>query len=318
MNYYEFIKIMKHLKDEDKFKYLYDYFYKNVSYNYVEWLYGYLFYGVNNFKKNYVEYNGELNKKNEKMLLCYLSNLQLYDHDSVYKPTDDDIIILDSIIKIRDYVGLDTISDIKRYKYGVQTLLNATFFSDLENDNVKKQLLRIFNKEIINKSFVPVKYGDYKVLFDITWMIYKSFSDNMYGKASYKNDLIRSGVCRHYSNFIKKVLDDLGIYTVNVIGQSGLFHEWNMVLINNEIRFIDITREIHLRNNAKDYEFKKGDWYLISIDDMFKLEEDRDIRELNGIKLDTFITKDNYKDNIDVLYNAFNHKVKVKKRDLFE
>ena len=316
MNYDEFIEIMQKLSYEEKFKYLYNYFYNNVSYNYAEWLYGYLCYGVSDFKHNYDIYKGELNKKNEKMLLCYLTEPKLYNQDSIYEISQDDIIPLNELISIRNNYDLNSINDINRYKKEINEYVNDTFFIDIDNNNIKKQLLNIFNTKIMNQSFIPYKYDKYKAIFDITWMIYKAFWDNSYGIASYKNELIISGVCRHYSAFIKKVLDDLNIYTVNVIGQSGLFHAWNMLLIDNEIKFIDITREIHLRNNIKEYDFKKGDWYLISIDDMFKLEEDRDIRELDGIKLDTFITKDNYRDNMNVLYNAFNHKVKVKKKDL--
>lgn len=313
-SYYRFIEIMKSLNEEEKYQFLYNYFYQNVDYNYYEWLYGFLSYGIDAFKPQYIEYKGELNPKHEYMLLCCIEDTKTYNDDSIYEVESDDEIPLNEIIKLRQQADLKSLSSIRDYKRKVTKLLEEDFFYDIENEEVKKELHEIFKRYILDPSLIPTKYDHYKVIYDITWMIYKSFKEKFAnGDAEYHNGLIKKGVCRHYANFIKKVLDDLNIPSLDVIGASGLFHEWNIVMIDNELKVIDITREIHLRNKLTD-EYNKGDWYLISIDEMFRLEPDRDIREINGISLEPYITKDNYQEQLPVLYNAFKQDLKTKKR----
>lgn len=311
-SYHKFIEIMHRLNNDEKFIFLYNYFYKKVSYNYYEWLYGKLMHGITDFKTETINYEGEL-KQNKDTIMCYIKEIIYSDKNPTYKADVGDEIILQEIINKRKKYNLNITSEIDKYKNEVIDLLNNSFFMQLKNNEIKEQLFEIFKNKIINQSLVPTDYYSQQVLYDITWMIYKSFQDDFQsGKATYYNGLIRAGVCRHYAQFIYKILNELGIHTVNIIGKSKLIHEWNMVMINDEIRFIDITREIHLRNKANNYNSNKGDWYLITIDDMFNLEPDRDIRQINDVNLDIFITKNNYKEYVDVLYNAFNNKEKKK------
>lgn len=320
-SYYKLIEIMKKLSFNDKLLFLYGYFYKKVSYEYLAWLYSYLDWGVNDYKESVNEYIGELNQTGQKMYLCELHSFMHHEENSIYKLEPNEEIIQQEIIKIKEKYDLTKAEEIKKYKYEIVDIISKSFFNTLENPQIKNQLFEFFQKNIIDLSLVPYEYQKNIFLLDIPWMINKSYHDNDCDKltgATYYNGLIRSGVCRHYSNFIKAVLYDLDIYTVNVIGRSGAFHSWNMIKINDEIKFIDITREIHLRNNAKKYNFNKMDWFLISIDEMFALEPDRDIRQLDDKVLDVFITKDNYQENMEILYNAFNNKTKVKKKDLMD
>lgn len=319
-SYHKLIEIMKKLNDNEKLIFLYNYFYKKVSYEYIAWLYSYLSWGIANFQSSYKEYTLEPNT-NKKIYLCELHSFELYDNNSIYKLEPEEKIIQQEIITIKKKYNLNKKEDIENYKKEIIDLINNSFFNTIENSEIKEQLIKILREKIIDLSLIPIEKNKITLLYDIPWMINKSYYDNNYDKitcATYYNGLIRSGVCRHYSNFIKKVLQDLDIYTVNVTGRSGSFHSWNMIKINEEIKFIDITREIHLRNNVKKYNFNKGAWFLISIDDMFLLEPDRDIRQLDDKKLDIFITKNNYKENMDILYNAFKTKTKVRKKDLID
>lgn len=320
-SYHKLIEIMKKLDDNEKLIFLYNYFYKKVSYEYIAWLFSYLAWGSSNPEYSCEQYTGELNPEQQQIYLCELHSFKYNNTNFTYTLKPHEKGTQQEIIDIKKKYNLTKIEDVKKYKQEVIDFINNTFFNSIEDNIIKTELFEIFKQKIIDLSLVPTKENKTIVLYDIPWMINKSYYDNNYNKAThatYYNGLIRSGVCRHYSYFIKKVLYDLDIHTVNVIGRSGFIHSWNMIKINGEIKFIDITREIHLRNNVKKYNFNKGDWFLISIDDMFKLEPDRDIRQLDDQKLDIFITKDNYKENMDILYNALNTKTKVKRKDLIK
>lgn len=316
-SYKKFINIMKEMTDEEKFAFLYDYFDKNVSYNYSEWLYSDLL--SNSFPKDpsFDEYYGELNPKKKKMILCSLGDITIYNEDDLKKGFSKVPFVI-QLPEIRKKYDLNKISDIDSYKKEVFDLINTLYIDNIDNEEIKEYLNNVVMEDIINISLVPYKYEDEDALYiyDIPWMIYDSYHEGDRCKSEFHNGLIKRGVCRNFSAFIKKVLDDLGIDTVNVIGKSNRFHEWNMVNINGDIKFIDISKEIHIRDNACSNGCNKGDWYLIDIDRMFELEPTREIVRLNDVDLDSFITKDNYKENMDVLIDAFKHKVKVKKKQL--
>lgn len=309
---------MKRLSDEEKFVFLYNYFYKKVSYNYLEWFYSELCYNASSHgDPAYEEYHGELNPNKNYMLLCSFSKFGIYGDNEVYKYDAEKPNIMQSIVELRNKYDLNKADDIEKYKRETIDLVTKLYFNNIQNNELRECFLNAFIKDIINPSLVPTKYEDYKVLYDITWMVYQSYWNNC--QTIYYNGLIRKGVCRHYSAFIKKVLDDLGIYTVDITGKSKELHGWNMINLNGEIKFIDITRELYLRDRTTEdagFSYNKGDWYLIDIDKMFELEPYREIRQLDDIKLDTYINKDNYKEYMNILYDAFNHKVQVKKKAL--
>ena len=311
-SYHKLIEIMKALSNEEKLIFVYNYFYREVDYNYFEWLYGFLSYGVVNFDLGYDNYTGEINKSGNTITLCYIRNLKFTGGDSTFYPDPKEELILQKIIDIRNKYNLNIESDVEKYKEEIIRLIHAEYINKIKNRSLRKLFSKILKEEIIKRSFVPVYINDKEYLFDITWMIFENQKDNAERNGYYHNGLLRNGVCRHYASFTKKVLSKLGFNITNVVGKSGLIHEWNMIIIGNEIRFIDMAREIHLRNKIKNYNYKKGDWFLITIEDLFKLEPERDIREINGIKLDTYITKDNYMDYIHILYNSFNTKENTK------
>ena len=316
-SYHKFIEIMKRLTDEEKFAFLYEYFYKNVSYNYLELLYSELCFNASSHgDPTYEEYHGELNPNNNYMLLCSFSKFGIFEDDEIYKYESEKPNIMQSIVELRNRYDLSKVEDIEKYKKETIDFVKVLYFDHIQNAELREKFLKVFIRDIINPSLVPTKYDNYKVLYDITWMVYQSYWHN--SQTIYYNGLIRKGVCRHYSAFIKKVLDDLGIYTVDITGKSEEIHGWNMINLNGKIKFIDICGELLLRDAivASDFNFNKGDWYLIDIDKMFELEPYREIRQLDDIKLDTYINKDNYKENMNVLYDAFNHKVHVKKKAL--
>ena len=310
-SYREFIKIMNKLTNEEKFVYLYNYFINNVTYNYFEWLYGFLGYGISGIKPNFIDYKGDLSKKDANIVLCVVDDIERY------QTNNDELIVLEEIIKLRKKHILNNHSSINHYKNQVAILMDELFFKQIQDKELYSKLFKIFKEDILDKSFVPEIYADYYMMYDISYLIYKSFWDNyLNGDPEYKKGLIKKGVCRHYSEFINNVLNDLNIKSIDVMGKSNLFHSWNMILVDDDIKFIDITREIYLRDKLNDYNFNKGDWYLIDIEEMFKLEPNRDIREINNEKLETIITKYNYKENMNVIYNALNKNIKLKKKNI--
>ena len=101
-SYYKFIEIMKRLSDEEKFAFLYEYFYKNVSYNYLELLYSELCFNASSHgDPTYEEYHGELNPNNNYMLLCSFSKFGIYKDDEIYKYESEKPNIMQSIVELR-------------------------------------------------------------------------------------------------------------------------------------------------------------------------------------------------------------------------
>ena len=314
-NYQKFIGLMEKLDEHEKFIFLYEYFYNVVKYNYYTWLYIALTHGCNN-PIPYCEHGYRINDFGDKeMLLFGLSDVTSYDDNSIFKSEKDDYIIFKDIINARWKYDIYSLDGICEYRDYVMKIVSDYLHMQISDKNKVLELITYFKDKIVDESFVP-PYGDGNVfIYDIPYLIYKTYwNQPKFEDGVYHNGLIREGVCRHFTEFINKVLGEFGIKSVSITSKNGMFHAFNMVEFDNEIRFIDMTREIHLRDGIESCDFGKGDFYLCDIDTLFEIVPDRVFLSLDNQQLSERITKDNCKENILVLYEGLAKK-KTLKRD---
>lgn len=127
------------------------------------------------------------------------------------------------------------------------------------------------------------------------------------------NGLLTKGVCKHYAEFLHKAFDDVGIDNALVGGISECNHAWNVVRVNGEIKYIDTTREVFIRDGYGNIpKQEKGKWILCNAQDMFKMQPGRRIYEIGETKLEEEITAENYEQMQDVIEAAFNREISLK------
>ena len=308
-NYQKFISMMKRLDEHEKFIFLYEYFYDVVKYNYLIWLYAELTYGCDK-PISYCEQNYRINDfSNKELILFGISHATEFPNDSLFKPAKDDYLIFREILKARWEFDVYTLEGIREYKEHVMKLVSEHLMYEIGDFPKVRELITYFNEQIVANSFLPPYNENDILVYDIPFMIYKTYwSQKKFEDGVYHNGLIREGVCRHFTDFIDCVLGELDIKSVPIISQNGLFHAFNMVEFDNEIRFIDMTKEIYLRDGVVTGDYQKHDFYLCDIDTLFEMVPDRRILSIDNQKLAEVITKDNYRENISMLHESLNKK----------
>ena len=84
--------------------------------------------------------------------------------------------------------------------------------------------------------------------------------------------LNNSGVCRTYSLAFEDIANKLGIPCRVVTGYTGMEHAWNIVLINGEVKHVDVAYAI-MRRNFSD----KRDFFLKKFDELIQHSGSRTI-----------------------------------------
>lgn len=77
--------------------------------------------------------------------------------------------------------------------------------------------------------------------------------------------LNNSGICKTYSLAFEDITNRLGVPCRIVTGYTGMEHAWNIVLINGEIKHIDVAYAI-MRRNISD----KRNFFLKSLDELIQ------------------------------------------------
>lgn len=108
-----------------------------------------------------------------------------------------------------------------------------------------------------------------------------------------ENGLIKCGVCRHFSKFVKKFCDDLKIKCY--IADSSDYHEFNIIEIDGEKRVFDFTRMIGIRDDFHNFDGQEiDDWFNMTFQKMFEYKPNRKIVAIDNIVLgQNSISKDN-------------------------
>lgn len=104
---------------------------------------------------------------------------------------------------------------------------------------------------------------------------------NLTEKPTEENEgLLTKGVCADYSQFVKKVCDDLDIKDCNIInGETMVSHVWNVI----EGKVYDPTYAIFARDNYESWgkATKPSDWLNVSFDHILELQPYRIVLEPN-------------------------------------
>ena len=119
----------------------------------------------------------------------------------------------------------------------------------------------------------------------------------------YENGLLKDGVCSDYSTFILKVLTDLNIPCLRVVGKGTTGHSWVMVYLQNQNRWVhfDMTMvRFYLDEWTKEYG-EPPKWIMASTEEMFDLQPNRTIERLITPEDDIIFKGHIDKDNQDIL-----------------
>ena len=117
-----------------------------------------------------------------------------------------------------------------------------------------------------------------------------------------ENGLMKSGVCENFSDYFVNLLPKIGIDTVKISGTSELKHAWNAVILDGKLKSIDLTRALFIRDGYKGIpeNQKSSDWLIADFKDTFKMQKTRTITGVGtdekgeSKKLDEIIDGSNY------------------------
>lgn len=116
------------------------------------------------------------------------------------------------------------------------------------------------------------------------------------GEAIYEDGLIKKGVCKDFSPFVKKFCESCGI---KCEGLGTGDHVFNLINIDGQERIFDYTRMLGIRDDYKNPDNQSiDDWFNMNYEKMFEYKPDRKIIYINDKKLKEPITRLNYKNTI--------------------
>ena len=160
--------------------------------------------------------------------------------------------------------------------------------SDLKE---RKRWGRITNKYFIGK--------DYKSIF-----IENMLEPDKYMPPVIENGLLKSGVCKHYASYLNELFKEIGIQSVIINGTSELGHAWIGTVIDGELKSIDLTRAVFIRDHFKNIPKNQTeeDWLIRDFQDTFYMQPTRTITgvEIDGkeILLSEVMNQNNFDENI--------------------
>ena len=167
--------------------------------------------------------------------------------------------LFDFLLKIGEYDYLYL--EIEKLKK-----LDVNTFADLyDEDLCDKAMAELQKKTLISKELKK-------------YFATKQWESRSRGEldAQFKDEILVKGVCNDYTNFILKVLTEIGIDCERYEGKTPLNHAWNLIRINNLPLHYDITYAMYARD-GKNNETKPQDWLGISTEQLLKIQPNRTI-----------------------------------------
>ena len=152
---------------------------------------------------------------------------------------------------------------------------NNVCFSDLYEEDLLEETLLNFSKYVDIPEHVKSYFRN------------KEYENCPPGQRTnspiYENDIIKKGVCLHFSKFIKKVCDDLGIDCYVQMGRTPFAHAWNKIQLENQWLNYDVTYAIYSRDKYNDWNEKSNpqDWFAVSDEELTKLHPEREIDNMD-------------------------------------
>ncbi len=191
----------------------------------------------------------------EKALLETKDQLELRDLSLLKKPQEI-FNILEMISndkpEIMYYRGAE-------YRFGKLKLLYTKSKEEIEEH---RERIRVIREDFIS-NYIKEDMTDYeKLLVTHDYIVNNSryddrlFHDSMLPPESYSSYGVLAlgiGVCEGYAKAMKYILDDLGMRSIIVVGESmGENHAWNLVELDGDYYHIDSTWDDPVTDNGKD------------------------------------------------------------------
>ena len=144
--------------------------------------------------------------------------------------------------------------------------LDVNTFADFYDEDLYEQAL----KELQKRTTISKELRYY---FET-----KQWESRTHGEkdTQFKDEILVKGVCNDYSNFIVKVLTEIGVDCVRCEGRTPLMHAWNIITIGNNSLHYDITYAMYARDK-RDSTTTPKDWLGIPIEQLQKLHPERTI-----------------------------------------
>ena len=166
-----------------------------------------------------------------------------------------------------DYLYLE-IEKIKRIAIQADINLN-----DLEVEETREETLKtLAEKTALSEDFV-------KYVRNREWETRSQGEKDL----QFEQGILVKGVCNDYTNFINKVLTEVGIESKRCVGKTPLNHAWNIISIENNPLHYDITYAMYARDKKID-KSNPTDWLGITTEQLQRLQPERTILSLTREK----------------------------------
>lgn len=305
--------------EEERVKFLINYFYKTVEYDYAYLLAsGYMKGTISALEPRKLRLNPF---SVGKITLPINGELKEFDDSYVIerKAAIGESPLFDKIVKLQE----DNKGNKESFYIGLQELLEQELSLHINNDDiVKKEVasLIIKVKKIMASGQIKNSNGkDFFISNDISEALSQFIADSQ-GKRFFpsviENGLLRRGVCEHYADYLVWILSKAGIEAHRIDGTSELAHAWVAVNIDGVYKSVDLTRAIFIRDGFKGIprEQTADMWLLCNFEDVFAMQSTRTIKghdlqdngsgKLVSIPFETIMDGGNFSQ--EELQNVFN------------
>jgi len=148
------------------------------------------------------------------------------------------------------------------------------------------------NMEYVLEGTTP----DGKMALDVKYDFSPYKNWKVSSSTKYPAILNNSGICRTYSLAFEDIANKLGIPCRVVTGNTFIEHMWNIVLINGEVKHIDIAYAIMRRKFSH-----KSDFFLKDFDELIKLGGSRTINPIKELVNDMIIQNEQLHPQIRII-----------------
>ena len=142
--------------------------------------------------------------------------------------------------------------------------LDVNTFADLYDEDLFEQALQKLKKETAISNELEHYFKTHQ------------WERRSYGELDlqFKDGIITKGVCKDYTNFILKVLTEIGIECKICAGKTPLNHIWLIITTYNNTLHYDITYAMYARDKKSKNSTPK-DWLGISTKRLLELQPNR-------------------------------------------
>lgn len=183
---------------------------------------------------------------------------------------------------------IDKLKEYKKQKSQVKFLFdfllqNAKYdYLYLELERLKKldadAYIDLYDKDLRENAFMKIMEKTEISREVISYFKNHEWEIRSNGEADPRFDnggILVKGVCRHYSIFIKRVCDDLGIKCEVQLGRTPLGHAWNVIDIDEPLHY-DLTYAIYARDKFEGWDkTKPEDWLGVTEEQLLMLQPNR-------------------------------------------